>query len=505
MGKKLPDELVEVLDLVGVEWPNIDEDEVRVSAKDYRDLAEGIRDVIAEGNKACAHIVSGRSKGKTVQAIDRRWGKLTTKDLTTFANALDELGDALDDCAGFIEGCKIACIAELSATAATATAGVIGMFFTAGLSGLLSAAAIGACRLALHEAIDYAVGKVTETVTDKIEARILAKIEDVFTDRLGADGDTASHYAIGTADMAQDLVIEFDDFDKATGDYDKTRENFDQKKGAHRTGSAKRRGSVSKDSRFHKLAVVMDKCEDAVDKKADETVDVLKKHGGDIDKSKKDHKEKDKKVKEDVDGCGDVPMYLLNADGTVQRLDAQGGLHALGSDDKHRLGGILESDGRVWRPETRKDREETSVSDKHKEKVESKKVNPYTDDLAQATQIARYARNDYTGNNYAAGRYIDPDGRGESILVGYSEKSLHSERSIGYPLLRNGKQSGLDAVFTERRPCQLRPRCESWLDLHFPKTKDVRYSAEYDQSHPRSVRDKEHEQYREDLRVRHGR
>lgn len=85
MGKTLPGELVEVLDLVGVQWPNIDEDAIRDCAKDYRHLAEGIRDVVKEGNKACSHIVAGRSKGMTVNAIDRRWGKLTTKDLTTFA------------------------------------------------------------------------------------------------------------------------------------------------------------------------------------------------------------------------------------------------------------------------------------------------------------------------------------------------------------------------------------------------------------------------------------
>ncbi|MFC4465012.1 hypothetical protein ACFPH6_10725 [Streptomyces xiangluensis] len=83
MGKKLPDELVEVLDLVGVKWPNIDEDEIRDSAKDYRHLAEGIRDAVKEGNNACSHIVGGRSKGKTVEAIDRRWGlSPTTTEMT---------------------------------------------------------------------------------------------------------------------------------------------------------------------------------------------------------------------------------------------------------------------------------------------------------------------------------------------------------------------------------------------------------------------------------------
>ncbi|MFV0135874.1 nucleic acid/nucleotide deaminase domain-containing protein [Streptomyces sp. HMX87] len=490
MGKKLPDELVEILDLVGVQWPNIDEDEVRDTAKDYRSLAEGIRDVIVEGNKACSHIIGGRSKGKTVDALDRRWGKLTTKDLTTFAKALDDLGDALDDCAGFIEGCKVACIAELTATAASATAGIVGMFFTAGLSGILSAAAIAACRLALNEAIDYAVEQITSIVTDRIEAKILAKIEDVFTDRLDADDEDLSRYAAGGSDMAQDLVIEFDEFDRATGDYGTTRENFDKKKGAHKTGGTKRRSSVKKDSRFHKLAAVMDKCEDAVDKKADETVDVLEKHGGAIDKGKKEHKERDEKAKRDIDGCdsGDVPMYLLDADGKVQQLLPNGTTKPVSENDSSGINTILD-EGRAWRPWTNpQDNTKFPISDggADAKRVESTKIPPGSNELARATQIARYNKAHYApdqykrGGNYASGLFDDGSGR-KFILVGYSD-GPHSERMIGYPVLRHKEGKNLTALYTEREPCQERSYyCDQWLAKHFSPDLAVTHSAKYDQ------------------------
>ncbi|WP_326771352.1 nucleic acid/nucleotide deaminase domain-containing protein [Streptomyces sp. NBC_01445] len=509
MGKKLPDELVEVLDLVGVKWPNIDEDEVRGSAKDYRHLAEGIRDVITEGNKACSHIVAGRSKGKTVDALDRRWGKLTTKDLTTFIKALDDLADALDDCAGFIEGCKIACIAELSTAAAAATAGVIGMFFTVGLSGLLSAAAIAACRFALHEAIDYAIGEITSVVTDKIEAKILGKIEDLFTDQLDAhDDNDLSRYATGSADMAQDLAIEFDEFEKASGGYDETKRNFDKKKNAHKTGGAKRRSSVKKDSRFHKLSTVMDKAEDAVEKKTDETVHVLEKHGGKIDDSKKEHKKSDEKTKRDLDGCKDVRTYILNSDGSVDRLLPNGQIDSDGltATDRRNLTSIIEPDGTVWRPQTDKDLRKWRTGKGHTGVVTSKKVDPFTNDLGQATQLARKARDDYGAGNYAAGRYIDPKSNQESILVGYSDDRFHSERNIGHPLLHNGAQSGLQEVFTEREPCQKNPRCNKWLDYYFkPANPDltVTHAADYDQS-DKSTQNKEHAAYMDRLKKAHG-
>ncbi|MEW1686618.1 nucleic acid/nucleotide deaminase domain-containing protein [Streptomyces sp. NPDC091265] len=508
MGKKLPDELVEVLDLVGVQWPNIDEDEVRGCAKDYRHLAEGLRDVVREGNDACAHIVGGRSKGQTVSAIDRRWGKLTTKDLATFAKALDELAGALDDCAGLIEGCKIACIAELSTTAAAATAGVIGMFFTAGISGLLSAGAIALCRIALHEAIDYAIGEVTSIVTEKIEGMILSKIEDVFTDHLDAEDGNLAEYAAGSSDMAQDLVIEFDEFDRATGDYKKTRNNFDEKKGAHKAGGAKRRSSVKKDSRFHRLATVMDKAEGAVDKKADETVDVLEKHGGKIDKSKNDHKEEEGRRERDFEGCEDAPMYILNADGSVDKLLPNGTIDpkGLAGEDKLNLANITEN-GKVWRPHGDKEKREWNTPGDHAGKVSSTKIDPNTNELARATQLARKAHNYYQGKNYAAGRYIDPKSGRESILIGRSESGFHSEKQIGHPLLHTGNQSGLKEMFTEREPCQKNPQCNRWLDYYFKKENPnltVTHAADYDQSNPKT-QGKEHAKYVSDLRKAHGR
>ncbi|MFD9090954.1 nucleic acid/nucleotide deaminase domain-containing protein [Streptomyces prasinus] len=489
-----------------MQWPNIDEDEVRDTAKDYRNLAEGIRDVIAEGNKACSHVVGGRSKGKTVDALDRRWGKLTTKDLSTFAKSLDELGDALDDCAGLIEGCKVACIAELTATAAGATAGIIGMFFTAGLSGLLSAAAIAACRLALNEAIDYAVERITAIVTDRIEARILAKIEDVFTDRLDAGDEDLSPYAAGGSDMAQDLVIEFDEFDRASGGYGTTRENFDKKKGAHKTSGAKRRSSVKKDSRFHKLATVMDKCEDAVDKKADETVDVLEKHGGAIDKGKKHHKEQDEKTKRDIDGCdsGDVSMYLLNADGSVQQLRPDGTLDSVSKTDRSGIRNILEPDGTIWRAPKRGNPYPVPVGRKGP-KVGSTKISPGSTPLSRATEIARFAKKDYGGTNFAAAEYLPPGGKKPIILVGDSE-GPHSERLIGYPVLRHGEEKNITKIYTEREPCQLSPKCDQWLDEYFksknPKL-EVEYANDYDQKDRTSGRDKEHRDYMRDLARAH--
>lgn len=509
MGMTLPDDLVEVLDLVGVDWPQIDEDEVKASAKDFRKLAEGIRDAVKEGNDACSHIVGGKSKGETVKAIDRRWGKLTTRDLSTFAKGCDDLAGALDECADLIVTCKVAIIGKLTATAATAAAGVVGMFFTVGLSGLLSAAAIAAARLIIQEAIDYAIEQITSIVSSKIEGKILAEIEKLFSDQLGGGG-TYDVMAAGSADLAQDLVIEFAEFDRAAGGYQKTATNFDKKKGEFKGGGAGRKSSVKKDSRFHKLATVMDKAEDTVDKKADEMVKTLEDHGGKIDKSKGSHKDHDDDVKDKLQKCGDdagaVPMYLLNADGTVKVLNYDGSTDHVSKTDKSGIWQFLEKDGTVWRPAPREKHDFNVPTGRTGPKVASTKITPGSTDLSRATEIARFAKQDYTGSNFAAGRYVNPETGDPIILVGDSE-GPHSERTLGYPLLKHGKEGNLAAVYTEREPCQLSPKCDQWLDLHFKSKNpdlEVTHANTYDQSEKNLYkRDKEHRDYMAELEKRH--
>ncbi|MEU3002231.1 MULTISPECIES: hypothetical protein [unclassified Streptomyces] len=126
---------MEVLDLIGIDWPQIDEDEVKASAKDFRKLAEGIRDAVKEATMPARTSLRARARVRRSQRSTGAGGSSPHGYLSTFAKGCDTLADSLDDCAHLVLGCKIAVIAKLSATAAAAGAGVVGMFFTLGASG----------------------------------------------------------------------------------------------------------------------------------------------------------------------------------------------------------------------------------------------------------------------------------------------------------------------------------------------------------------------------------
>lgn len=144
--------------------------------------------------------------------------------------------------------------------------------------------------------------------------------------------------------------------------------------------------------------------------------------------------------------------------------------------------------------------------------VESERIEKPTA-LSEAVEEARRAqkkgKGDYGGSNYAALHYASADGKHEFILVGRSSQlRSHSERSIGYPMVHEGKQYRVDELYTERRPCQSGSTCDRWLNMyiyhpeHNPGLR-VTHGVQYDSSVPTPARDLPFKGYINQLRLNH--
>ncbi|MCX4514513.1 hypothetical protein OHA27_30155 [Streptomyces sp. NBC_01619] len=523
MGIQLPEDLRDIMEMVGVDWPDIDEDDLKDTAREYREFAEELRDTIRDANKACSNVLAGRSKGVAVDAFRQRWGKVSGQDMKHLADAMDLLAGAMDTGAGYVTTCKVAVIADLGTAAAAVTGGLIGAIFTGGLSALIGAGAALALKMAIREAIDLLVSQLVDLAVEKIEGEILTKLEGLFDDTTASGGrdKNGSLLPEGSSAVGQDLWIEFAEFADAIDQLGKEHGRLHDKKKTFGDKRAKRSLVTKKDDRFAKFGAAIDKAEDKVESTAVKMHKEIEKNVDGLDKTKRTNDGTDKDVKEKVDGCSprrkdgdgkDVPMYLLAKDGTVQQLLPDGTLKPVDKDDKSGIHDLLESNGTVWRPESRAEKARVGVQDDETAVVKSSRVDPYDDPLGQATQIARYANNDYESkHNYAAGRYIDPsDSQKEIILVGRSDRGMHSERVIGYPLIHKGKQAGLDEVFTERAPCQKRnSRCDAWLAKHFATHNPgltVTDVVDYDQLNgKREEGNAQHQKYVDGLKKAHGR
>lgn len=180
VGYTIPDGVDTMLDVVGVGWPNVDEDAYRDMADALREFAEDAED---DGGAANRHIqqllLSGRSESLT--ALDTHWSKVQSKH-KDLAKAARLIAGALDRVADLIVARKIVAVGELADLCATVGITLAFAPVTAGLSTLLAGAKIAATRIAfkriLKEMAEAAVAEIVAVLTEPA----VAAIENVVAD-----------------------------------------------------------------------------------------------------------------------------------------------------------------------------------------------------------------------------------------------------------------------------------------------------------------------------------
>ncbi|MCX2967402.1 MULTISPECIES: HNH/endonuclease VII fold putative polymorphic toxin [Streptomyces] len=169
MGYVLPDGADAMLDLIGVGWPNVDEDDYRDMANDLRDFAEDVEDDAHAARLTITRLVSS-GDSEALTALQGYWDKLDTRHMADLASAARLFATALDGAADVIAGRKAAAVGELVALAASIGIGLAAAPFTAGLSTLFSAGAIAATREVvrrlLREAMELAVAELVTALSE---------------------------------------------------------------------------------------------------------------------------------------------------------------------------------------------------------------------------------------------------------------------------------------------------------------------------------------------------
>jgi hypothetical protein len=152
MSVMLPTDLAWVLNLLGFNWPNIDEDQLRAAAAADRRLAARA-EAAREHTDAARQIITGRNSGISVDAFGAHAQKVTVH-LDRLAQVYGLAADALDTIALVVEGAKIAVVAQLAALAAEIAAAAAATIFTFGLSDAAGLAATALTRITVEQILD---------------------------------------------------------------------------------------------------------------------------------------------------------------------------------------------------------------------------------------------------------------------------------------------------------------------------------------------------------------
>ncbi|MFJ5922640.1 hypothetical protein ACIQF6_08525 [Kitasatospora sp. NPDC092948] len=181
MGVVLPGELVWVLDLIGINWPNVDEDEYREMASELRDLAGSLvadRDYIS----AAAQDFLGISAGAGAEAFQAHWSKVADTHMPQVAEAIRLFATGLDGAALVITGAKLAAVAQLVVLATEVIAAQAAAPFTFGLSEAGALGATQATRMIVKRLLKEAEQQLLSQLLQLVEGPVFAALGNIAQD-----------------------------------------------------------------------------------------------------------------------------------------------------------------------------------------------------------------------------------------------------------------------------------------------------------------------------------
>ena len=116
MGMMLPNELVWVMEKLGFEWPDIDEDEVRKGATLVRHFGSDLEDVIQAVDRKVNGDIAGAMRGQTGPATMGAWNTNRSQNLQQLVDIMPPASQAMDIGADAIFALKMKVIVDVTTT-----------------------------------------------------------------------------------------------------------------------------------------------------------------------------------------------------------------------------------------------------------------------------------------------------------------------------------------------------------------------------------------------------
>lgn len=192
----LPNELVWVMEKLGFEWPDVDEDEVRKGAVLVRNLGTDLEDAIQAVDRKMNGDIQAAMRGQTGPATLGAWNTNRSQNLQQLIDIMPPAATAMDIGAEAIFALKMKVIVDVSSTLITLVAMLTNPLTAAGAGPmllikkkLLNAAVDIAVEQLLNQLLPMAIEPMSERLPAVIDAVLDAPMVEA-----GA-GDSDEFYA----------------------------------------------------------------------------------------------------------------------------------------------------------------------------------------------------------------------------------------------------------------------------------------------------------------------
>lgn len=171
----LPGPVVTFLNVLGVPWPYLNEDDVRNFAKMVREFGQAVEQTHQDATDA-VHAFAQAYQGASTEAMKSGWAHLSTTHVNELVTGCHVLAEALEVGADVIVAQKVEALAELAVMAATFIADQAASVATLGLAEAAVPVIVEAGKKLLEalkqQIIQYIVGEVIEAAAKPLFAKI---------------------------------------------------------------------------------------------------------------------------------------------------------------------------------------------------------------------------------------------------------------------------------------------------------------------------------------------
>ncbi|GAA2303294.1 YwqJ-related putative deaminase [Streptomyces kunmingensis] len=181
MGIVLPDIVDQALDLVGIDWPNVDEDDYTEMADSLREFAEKFEGHGGDAHKAFTRILSS-SEGWAVDSMEKHWSYVKTSHLEKIPDVARTFAFVCDRIAEIIIAMKTKATVELGVLAGTIVAELAASGVTLGISAAAAAAEIVLMRQIVKRLVKEAIEEILAEIAARLAEPVTAKLEELAID-----------------------------------------------------------------------------------------------------------------------------------------------------------------------------------------------------------------------------------------------------------------------------------------------------------------------------------
>lgn len=197
MGMMLPDELIWVMDKLGLEWPDIDEDEVRKAAVYVRAYRDDMESLVQTADRRINGELASAMRGEAGTAHVTGWNRNRSENVQQLLDILGPAAVGIDIAADIVLALKVKVIVDVTVTLAQLIPMLAAGPFGAGGAALLIIARKKlfsmAMEITLEKVIDEVLPLAIEPLAEQVPGLVMALMDAPVVE--GTVGDVDEFFA----------------------------------------------------------------------------------------------------------------------------------------------------------------------------------------------------------------------------------------------------------------------------------------------------------------------